>query len=80
MIVNGALVEREIPATIVRDNKVELLLREPSFTSAAILATAINEVFTNSTHAADTTSLQCRCPAAWRPTRSASSRNWKTSR
>jgi flagellar P-ring protein precursor FlgI len=62
MIVNGALVEREIPATIVRDNKVELLLREPSFTSAAILATAINEVFTNSTHAADTTSLQVQMP------------------
>jgi flagellar basal body P-ring protein FlgI len=66
-IVNGALVEREIPATIVRDNKVELLLREPSFTSAAILATAINEVFTNSTHAADLI-------------RSVSSPNWKTSR
>lgn len=63
MIVNGALVEREIPATIVRDNKVELLLREPSFTSAAILATAINEVFTNSTHAADTTSLQVQMPS-----------------
>ena len=62
MIVNGALVEREIPATIVRDNKVELLLREPSFTSAAILATAINGVFTNSTHAADTTSLLVQMP------------------
>ena len=61
-IVNGALVEREIPATIVRDNKVELLLREPSFTSAAILATAINGVFTNSTHAADTTSLLVQMP------------------
>jgi flagellar P-ring protein precursor FlgI len=61
-IVNGALVEREIPATIVHDNKVELLLREPSFTSAAILATAINEVFTNSTHAADTTSLLVQMP------------------
>jgi flagellar P-ring protein precursor FlgI len=61
-IVNGALVEREIPATIVRDNRVELLLREPSFTAAAILATAINGVFTNSTHAADTTSLLVQMP------------------
>jgi flagellar P-ring protein precursor FlgI len=61
-IVNGALVEREIPATIVRDNKVELLLREPGFTSAAIVATAINGVFTNSAHAADTTSLQVQMP------------------
>lgn len=61
-IANGALVEREIPATIVRDNKVELLLREPGFTSAAIMATAINEVFTNSTRAADSTTLQVQMP------------------
>jgi flagellar P-ring protein precursor FlgI len=61
-IANGALIEREIPATIVRDNKVELLLREPGFTSAAIVATAINEVFTNSTHAADAMSLQVQMP------------------
>jgi flagellar P-ring protein precursor FlgI len=61
-IANGALVEREIPTTIVRDNKVELLLREPGFTSAAIVATAINKVFTSSTHAADTTSLQVQMP------------------
>jgi flagellar P-ring protein precursor FlgI len=61
-IANGALVEREIPATIVRDNKVELLLREPGFTSAAIVSSAINEVFTNSTHAADSTSLQVQMP------------------
>ncbi len=61
-IANGALVEREIPATIVRDNTVQLLLREPGFTSAATVATAINAVFTNSTHAADTTSLLVQMP------------------
>src|SRR5581483_1226147 len=47
-IVNGAIVEREIPTSIVRDQTVELLLREPGFTSAARLSAAINEVFTNS--------------------------------
>src|SRR5438105_3876436 len=45
-IVGGALVEREIPTTIVRDHTLQLLLRDPGFTSAARLESAINEVFT----------------------------------
>ena len=61
-IVSGALVEREIPTTIVREHTVELLLREPGFTSAARLAAAINEVFTNSAHAVDSTAVQVRIP------------------
>lgn len=61
-IINGALVEKEIPSTIVRDNVVELLLREPSFTSAARMEAAINDVFTNSAHAVDTTAVQVRIP------------------
>jgi flagellar P-ring protein precursor FlgI len=63
-IVGGALVEREIQTTIVRDRSVELLLREPDFTTAALMAEAINEVFTNSAHAVDSTSVQVRMPAA----------------
>ena len=61
-IVDGAIVEREIPTTIVRDNTVELLLREPSFISVALMAEAINKVFTNSAHAVDSTSVQVRMP------------------
>jgi flagellar P-ring protein precursor FlgI len=61
-IVGGALVEREIPATIVRDHMIELLLREPGFTSAARLAASINDVFTNSAHAVDSTTVQVRLP------------------
>ena len=61
-IIDGAIVEREIPTTIVRDNTVELLLREPSFISTALMADAINEVFTNSAHAVDSTSVQVRMP------------------
>lgn len=61
-IINGALVEREIPATIVHDNSIELLLREPGFTSAALLAETINQVFTNSAHAVDSTSVRVRIP------------------
>ncbi len=61
-ITDGAIVEREIPTTIVRDNTVELLLREPSFISTALMADAINAVFTNSAHAVDSTSVQVRMP------------------
>ena len=61
-IVDGAIVEREIPTTIVRDNTVELLLREPSFNSTALMAGAINAVFTNSAHAVDSTSVRVRMP------------------
>ena len=62
-IVNGAIVEREIPTTIVHDNTIELLLREPSFTSASRLAAAVNTAFTNSAHALDSTTVQVRMPA-----------------
>ena len=61
-IINGALVEREIPAHVVRGKSIELLLREPSFTSAARLAEAVNQVFTNSAQAVDSTSVLVRLP------------------
>jgi flagellar P-ring protein precursor FlgI len=61
-IINGAIVEREIPAQIIRDDTVELLLREPSFTSVALMADAINQIFTNSARAIDSTSVQVRMP------------------
>jgi flagellar P-ring protein FlgI len=61
-IIGGALVEKEIPATIVHDNSLELLLREPDFTSAARLATAINDKFTNSSQALDATTVRVKIP------------------
>ncbi len=61
-IIGGAIVEREIPTQIVRDNVIELLLREPGFTSASRMAAAINAVFTNSAHASDATSVKVRIP------------------
>lgn len=61
-IAGGALVEQEIPTQIVRNNYVELLLREPDFTSAARLAEAVNNVFTNSAEAVDSTSIRIRVP------------------
>ena len=61
-IMNGALVEREIPTEITRDNTLDLLLREPDFTSAARLAMAINEKFTNSCEAVDSTTVRVKVP------------------
>ena len=64
-IVNGALVEREIPATIVSDNHLELLLRNPDFTSASRVAGALNALFTNSSVALDSTTVRVRIPPDW---------------
>ena len=61
-IVNGALVEREIPTEISRDNTIELLLREPDFTSSARLAAAINQKFTNSCESMDSTTVRVKIP------------------
>ena len=61
-IIGGALVEREIPTEIARDNTIELLLREPDFTSSSRLALAINQVFTNSTESLDSTTVRIRIP------------------
>lgn len=63
-IISGAIVEREIPTSIVRDNTIDLLLREPGFTSAARMAAAINTVFTNSAHAEDSSSVRVRIPGS----------------
>jgi flagellar P-ring protein precursor FlgI len=62
-IIGGALVEREIPTQIVHNNSVELLLREPDFTSAARMAAAVNEVFPGAAAALDSTTVRVRMPA-----------------
>ncbi len=61
-IIGGGLVEREIPTEIVRDNTIELLLREPDFTSSARLAAAINSMFTNSCESVDSTTVRVKIP------------------
>lgn len=61
-IIGGAIVEREIPATIVRENSLELLLRQPDFTSAARIAAAINQKFTNSAQAIDMCTVKVNMP------------------
>ncbi len=61
-ISDGAIVEREIPAQIIRDNTLELLLRQPSFTAAAMAADAINRVFPTTARAIDSTTIAVRMP------------------
>ena len=62
LVPDGALVEKEIPAEIVSDHNVELILREPDFTTAARLAEALNQKFTNSALALDSTTVRVRMP------------------
>ena len=61
-ITGGALVEKEIPATIVNDHIIELLLREPSFTTVARMAAAINEKFPDCAQPVDSISVKMRLP------------------
>jgi flagellar P-ring protein FlgI len=62
MIAGGALVEKEIETRMVRDNHLDLFLREPDFTSAARLAMAINDTFTNAAKAMDSTMIRVAIP------------------
>jgi flagellar P-ring protein FlgI len=61
-ISGGALVEKEIPTEIVRNSQIELLLREPDFTTAARMATVINEQFPQSALAMDPTTVRVKVP------------------
>jgi flagellar P-ring protein precursor FlgI len=69
LIADGALVEREIKADIVsEDHHVELILRDPDFTSAARVAAALNEKFTNSSLALDDTTVRVQMPPEYEAT------------
>jgi flagellar P-ring protein FlgI len=65
-IIDGAIVEKEIPATVVRDNSIELLLREPDFTSSARLATALNSQFPGCAEALDAMTVKVDLPAGFK--------------
>ena len=61
-ITGGALVEKEISTEIVRNSQVELLLREPDYTTAARMAAVINEQFPQSALAMDPTTVRVKMP------------------
>jgi flagellar P-ring protein precursor FlgI len=59
---NGAIVEREIPAQVIKDNSLNLVLRNPDYTSAARIAEAINQSFPNSALAKDAATVNVLVP------------------
>ena len=65
-ISSGAIVEREIPATLVRDNVLRLLLHNPDFTSASRMADAINDRWPDSANAVDAATISVELPANYR--------------
>ena len=62
LIADGALVEREIPAQIVSDHHLQLILREADFTTASHLALALNNRFASSSLALDSATVRVRVP------------------
>jgi len=66
VISNGAIVEREIAASFVRDNQLRLLLHNPDFTSAARMAEAINARWPASATATDAATVAVTLPENYR--------------
>jgi flagellar P-ring protein precursor FlgI len=62
LIADGALVEREIPAEIISDHHLQLILREADFTTASHLALALNNRFASSSLALDSATVRVRVP------------------
>lgn len=65
-ISSGAIVEREVPATFVRENAVRLLLHNPDFTSAARMADAINERWEGVATPVDAATISVTLPSGYR--------------
>lgn len=64
-ISNGAIVEREIAAQFIRDGQLTLQLRNPDFTSASRLASAINAVWLGIAVPRDAATVDVRVPTAF---------------
>ena len=65
IISGGAIVEREIPANIVENGSLNLLLLNPDFTSAVRIADAVNSVFQGSSMATDSGTVNIEIPEAF---------------
>lgn len=66
IISGGALVEREIPAQIVKNNTIELLLLNADYASAARMAEAINNVFPGTALAKNASAVNVAVPEDYR--------------
>lgn len=66
MVPNGAIVEQEIPQTIVQQDGLNLVLTEPDFSTAARLVEVINQAFMPNTAAAyDQSTIMVSIPQAY---------------
>lgn len=65
-ITNGAIVEREISASVVREGAMRLLLHNPDFTTAARMAEAINTRWPGMSLAVDSATVGVTLPAEYR--------------
>ncbi len=62
-IPGGAIIEKEAPGELVRDGRATLLLKEPDFNTARLIAKAINERYPNTAQASDPGAVVL-CPPA----------------
>lgn len=62
MIPDGAIVERTIRSDVIRDNSVNVLLRNPDFASAVKLAERVNQFFPGSAEALSPQSVKVGIP------------------
>ncbi len=64
---NGALVEREMPVNLGANGQIELLLREPDFTTADRIAQAVDQTFGNTIASpVDASTISVNIPAEYR--------------
>lgn len=65
-IPGGALVEKEIPFSLFSGNAINLVIRDPDFTTAERLAKSINYEFPNTAQAQDAAIVRIEPPAGFR--------------
>ena len=65
-ITNGAIVEREIGAQIVRDNVLRVLLHNPDYTTASRMADAINAKWPAAANPVDAATIAIQLPEDYR--------------
>ena len=61
-ISGGAIVERRIPSTIVKQNRINLLLLHPDFTTASRISKSINDLFPKASQVVDGASVSVEIP------------------
>lgn len=66
MIPDGAKMITEVGNTVVIEDTLELILKEPDFTSIARLTESINKAYTNACESLDSTSVRIKIPEEYK--------------